>query len=139
MDLLKQELHAATARIGQLSDFTARLSAGYDLSKARRRTLGLLHRAFRGWCLHAFISRRAKARLGRAERWHATELLQRRVLRGWFRAAMQLHRGTLRSRLAADLQRVGGELEAQYVGQVEGLRCVGGQGAVQMSRAGWRG
>ena len=132
VELLKQELHAATSRIGQLSDFTARLSAGYDLSKARRRMLGLLHRAFRGWCHHTFTSRRAKARMGRAERWHGTELLQRRVLRGWFRVAMQLHRGTLRVRLADDLQRAGGELEAQYKGQVEGLRCAeGGAGGGQ--------
>lgn len=81
-----------------LSLETPRTLAAYDRSKHHTRTLGLLHRAFRGWCHFTFISRRAKQRMRRAELWHSKELLQRRVLREWFRVAMQMHRVTLHNR-----------------------------------------
>ncbi len=61
--MIRWELLQATAAIHKLVQVTDRISAAYDLSKSRMRTLGLLHRAFRGWCHHTFISVRAKQRM----------------------------------------------------------------------------
>lgn len=65
------------------------MSIAIDTEKARKRTHALKHRAFHGWSEHVFVARRARVRMERAERFHTVELLQRRVLRGWFRVAMQ--------------------------------------------------
>ncbi|GAX85222.1 hypothetical protein CEUSTIGMA_g12642.t1 [Chlamydomonas eustigma] len=122
VELLREELYHSGNRGTRLSGFVTRLTAAYDLSKHRMRTLSLLHRAFRSWCHYVFIAVRARRRMERAIQWHSMELLQRKVLREWFRVAMQMHRVTLHNRYMSDLEAASGDMASQYEGQLETLR-----------------